>query len=162
VHDSAYKLVQTFANSFEHLPDSVADIGAYDMNGCLKPLFGGCGYIGMDIRRGPNVDRVIQPYDFGEDEFDVVVSANVMEHIQDVKRWAQEIVRICKPGGLICIVAPHHWHEHCNPDCWRILPDGMRWAFDGVEILDCRRANSHDTILIARKPGKSGYDAPEG
>jgi hypothetical protein len=36
---------------------STLDIGSYNVNGCLRPLFKGA-YVGLDMREGPNVDVV--------------------------------------------------------------------------------------------------------
>jgi hypothetical protein len=84
-----------------------------------------------------------------------------MEHTQDVLRWADAVVKACKPGGLVCITAPHTWEEHKHPvDCWRIFPDGMFYAFSGralelgvgepLRVIQCSRNNA-DTWLYARK-----------
>jgi hypothetical protein len=133
----------------------VAEIGAYNVNGTFRPLFAHCHYVGLDIVAGPNVDRVVAQYDFGKDEFDAVVSGSTMEHVEDIYAWAQAVVALAVPGGLVCVIAPHTWGEHKHPlDCWRILPDGMRWLFVkklGVAELECR-AGETDTIFMGRLP----------
>ena len=72
-----------------------------------------------------------------------------MEHVPDLHAFAAEVTRICLPGGLLCMIAPHTWVEHQHPvDCWRIFPDGMRWLFRELEILECRQGSEIDTKTI--------------
>lgn len=111
----------------------IADDGTY------RPLFAHCVYTGLDTAPGENVDRVVEPYDFGAEQYDVVISGQCLEHVEDTVRWVSAFTRICRPGGLMCIIAPSAQAEHRFPiDCWRILPDGVRWLFRDQEVLECR------------------------
>jgi SAM-dependent methyltransferase len=155
MHPEAYALVTKFAG--EHVLDPatrVAEIGAYDVNGTFRPIFAHCSYTGLDMEAGPNVDRVIEPYYFGDELFDVVISGNTIEHVEDMAKWATACIAITKPGGMLCIVGPHGtsgFTEHRHPvDCWRIWPDGMRWLFRELEILECR-TDARDTVMVGRK-----------
>jgi 2-polyprenyl-3-methyl-5-hydroxy-6-metoxy-1,4-benzoquinol methylase len=56
------------------------------------------------------------PYDNGQ--FDLVLCTDVLEHLDYPQRIASELVRICRPGGLVVIVVPdgevdqflgHYW-----------------------------------------------------
>lgn len=56
------------------------------------------------------------PYD--NDQFDLVLCTDVLEHLDCPQRIASELVRICRPGGLVVIVVPdgdvdqflgHYW-----------------------------------------------------
>ena len=47
--------------------------------------------------------------------FDVVCALDVIEHVTDDDSAVQELVRICKPGGLLVITVPAYqwlWSEH--------------------------------------------------
>ena len=68
-------------------------------------------YFGPDHRSGDIVDRGIQHQDlratsFGDGEFPVVLTSEVMEHVPHVERAEAEIVRILAPGGSYCFTAP--------------------------------------------------------
>lgn len=155
MHQEAYELMQSFAEELVKPGVTVADLGACDVNGTFRPLFAACAYTGLDVEEGPNVDRVIEHYDFGPDRFDVVVSGNTIEHVQDMQRWVAALLRICKPGALVCVIAPHTCGEHRFPiDCWRIFPDGMRWLFRDArgEILSCD-AFKRDTRIVLQVGG---------
>jgi len=45
---------------------------------------------------------------FPDNTFDIVYSTNVLEHVQDPQKVLSEAVRVCKPGGLIQIIAPNY------------------------------------------------------
>lgn len=152
MHESSMNLMAQFVSQYVKAPCSVADVGSYDVNGTYRHLFENCSYIGLDIEAGPNVDRVVKKYDFGDTQFDVVISGQCMEHVEDLHRWRDAVVRILRPGGLLCVIAPHAWPYHPHPkDCWRIFPDAMRWLFSELDILDCGMG-AVDTRLVARKP----------
>ncbi len=44
------------------------------------------------------------------DVFDTVLSHEVIEHVQDDRKAAQEMVRVLKPGGRAVIFAPNRWY----------------------------------------------------
>ena len=46
---------------------------------------------------------------FDDDSFDVIVSENTFEHIEDAEFVASELVRILRPGGYICARTPNRW-----------------------------------------------------
>jgi len=137
----------------------VLDVGSFDVNGTYKPLVVARGweYTGLDLVEGPNVDVVSdRPYDypFDDNTFDVVISGSTMEHVEAIWLWVAELVRVLKPGGLLVIIAPHKWDIHNHPvDCWRILPDGIKFLFDyvgGMENYEIA-AGSTDTAASAFK-----------
>ena len=91
----------------------VLDIGSYDVNGNYRDIFESIGhyYKGLDMEGGPNVDIVPQnTYIWNEikdDEYDAVISGQALEHIEFFWITIEEIIRITKEGGLICIIAPN-------------------------------------------------------
>jgi SAM-dependent methyltransferase len=48
------------------------------------------------------------PYD--DDTFDIVISANTLEHLNHPKRCFQEVNRVLKPEGLFFIKTPNKYH----------------------------------------------------
>lgn len=113
----------------------ILDIGADDLNGSYRPLFSNpkWKYTGIDLTAGKNVDIIlVDPYQFPfeDSKFDLVVSGQCLEHVEDIYAWADEAIRVLKPGGRMCIIAPASWQLHAFPyDCWRFMPDGFRFLF---------------------------------
>ena len=137
----------------------ILDLGSWDRNGSFRPLFDNpnWSYLGADIQAGDNVDLVMKdPYDWGiEEQFDVVISGNTIEHIQDLKRWVSGIPKVLKSGGFVVLIAPfvHGLHKHPY-DCWRIVEDGMRWLVEdvcGFELIRAWTENATTTGIGRKK-----------
>lgn len=132
---------------------TVLDVGSLDENGTNRPLTDprGWAYTGIDIRAGKNVDLVVPPYSypFEDGAFDCVISGQAMEHVEDLKLWLNECVRVLKPGGLLAITTVWKMFYHPYPvDCWRIMPDGFRWLFNqngGLRDYDIRMTSEDAT-----------------
>ncbi len=112
-------------------------------------------YTGGDLQAGNNVDEIFKdPYDWGlTEQFDVVISGQVLEHIEDTHKWILEIRKVLKDGGITCIIVPWSFREHKVPvDCWRVFPDGMSFLLKmaGLEIVKVYKYMG-DTVGIARK-----------
>lgn len=121
-------------------------------------------YTGADIAEGENVDIIITngyKFPFNDEEFDVVISGQTIEHVDYPWVWFIEMKRVLKQGGICCIIAPAVIEEHRYPiDTFRYYPDGMRalarWS--ELEILEVERIaftedgiKEEDTYLIAKK-----------
>ena len=138
---------------------TVLDIGATDINGTYKHLFKDYSYIGADLQPGPNVDIVLpHPYKWDIGQWDIIISGQVLEHVEDIAAFMHAVHDALKPGGITCHIAPWQCAEHkgsgTKTDCWRILPDGMSWLFRNsqlTELLVDRIEGTIDTIGIARK-----------
>lgn len=163
----------TFTAASSEQPLSVLDVGSYNVNGTYRPLFRepNYHYVGADVDAGPNVDLVLRsPYRWDEvatDSFDVVISGQSLEHIEFFWKTLEEMVRVLKPGGLLCLVVPNQCDEHRYPvDCYRFYTDGMAalGRYTQLDILhahiDCAPPGSDDwhdrsvtdAMLVASKP----------
>ena len=125
MHVTAFENAKKFAHKYNATDKKVLDVGSYDVNGTLKPLFR--DYTGIDIEKGPNVDVVAklgQPFPFDDQSFEVIVSSSCLEH--DPAFWVtvKEMMRVA--GELIYINVPSAQFYHAYPiDCWRFLADSM-------------------------------------
>jgi SAM-dependent methyltransferase len=81
----------------------VLEIGSLDVNGSVRVLFEGCEYTGIDVAPGHGVDVVCegQRYDAPDASFDTVISCEAMEHNPYWKETFLNMVRLCKPDGLV-------------------------------------------------------------
>ena len=121
---------------------NLLDVGSFNVNGSYRPTVEGRGwqYTGVDIVPGKNVDVVSEDpylYPFDGGTFDIVISGCVMEHVEAIWRWGPALVRLLRPGGLLAIITHTNFSYHPYPgDCWRIMPDGMRYLFDQTGTLE--------------------------
>lgn len=146
MHGSSYEAMQHFVETYLKDKGSIdiLEIGSQDISGgSYRPLFTkpGWQYRGGDLVKGENVDIVFEnKYDFGNKQYDVVISGQTLEHIENMQAWIRAVERVVKPGGFVCIIAPYLFREHRVPvDCWRILPDGMRYLLEdiaGFKVLE--------------------------
>lgn len=63
-----------------------------------------------NIRRSP-----VETLAFADERFDVVVSCDVIEHVEADARAMGEMVRILRPGGILVLTVPAHrwlWSAH--------------------------------------------------
>lgn len=102
-----------------------------------------CEIIGVDIRPGLNVDRVMEkPYrlPLRSNSVDFVMSGQVFEHIPFFWASMLEIARVLRTDGHFLMTAPSRGHQHTPVDCWRYYPDGVRAmaAFSGLEVVEAR------------------------
>lgn len=186
MHESSLASCATFIHDHllprEDEPLLIADVGSLDVNGTYRPLFVGhpnWTYVGLDIEEGPNVDIVMpinskQDWRFGSQftnplaraiagypnltmRFDVLISGQCLEHVEQPWVWIRQLESITKPGGLVWITAPNTWCYHEYPkDCWRVWPDGLKALFDwaGLETIETyiTGPEKYDTVGLARKP----------
>lgn len=74
---------------------------------------------------------------FGSDVFDIVVSDQVLEHIEgDPQLAVNESLRVVRPGGLVlhttCFINPVHGHPS---DFWRFTPDALRLLHRDADVI---------------------------
>jgi SAM-dependent methyltransferase len=66
---------------------------------------------GLKIAHEQHPDAVLRSMNsetvgFDNDSFDLVISVEVLEHVQDVKAAVREISRVLKPGGVTVVTTP--------------------------------------------------------
>ena len=178
MHKSSILRMEWFADNYVSKINKsevkVLDVGSYDVNGSYKYIFNEpkYHYIGLDMEDGPNVDIVLSnPYDWNAietDSFDVVISGQAFEHIEFFWKTMEEMTRVTKKDGLLCLIAPNGFDEHRYPvDCYRFFTDGMialaRYVCleplhahtncgPDVDSVDWFSETCADSMLVARKP----------
>lgn len=64
---------------------------------------------------------------FEDNSFDVVTCLEVFEHVKDLPHMVSEILRVCKPGGMILVTTPIGTNYNC--------PEHVRY-FDFYTLFD--------------------------
>jgi SAM-dependent methyltransferase len=105
----------------------------------LKSLFADAGeFVQSDVNPAFG-HRVIDLTDMSLDqEFDVILCMNVLEHIFDVGSATENLRKALRPGGKVLIAVPFIYPYHDEPiDFWRMTEHSLRELlrdFSTVEI----------------------------
>jgi SAM-dependent methyltransferase len=116
-----------------------ADLGAFRLLdvGCgempYRPLFDAyaSSYVGVDPVDNPRAELrgPIEALPVADGSFDVVLCAQVLEHVDDPAAGVRELHRVTAPGGRVLLSTHGAMVYHPNPvDLWR-------WTHAGLERL---------------------------
>jgi SAM-dependent methyltransferase len=152
----------SFANE-EVAGSRVLEVGSLDVNGSPRQVLaelGAAEYVGVDIVDGPGVDvrcgvsHLVEQ--FGENAFDVVVSTEMLEHVQDWRAAVSNLKRVVRPGGVLVVTTrskgfPLHAYPY---DFWRYEQSDVRAIFSdfSIELLENDSPVSPGVFFKARKP----------
>ena len=142
---------------------SVVEVGAYNVNGSVRPgveAHSPTSYLGVDIAAGPGVDLVADveslPGRF-PDGFGLVVSTEMLEHVESWKAAVRALVLLVAPGGHLAVSTrslgfPYHPYPL---DTWRYSVADMTAILAGarleaVSVID--DPEQPGVFAIARKP----------
>lgn len=116
---------------------SALDLGCGD--GRLTGRLAADDVVGADVsavalaraqRRHPDVAFVKiepnRPLPFEDSEFDLVLCADTLEHVQDVQLFLSEVRRVLEPGGELALSTPAHGRR----TGLRVLTGGFEESFD--------------------------------
>jgi SAM-dependent methyltransferase len=166
MHSSARAFVTQALDAAEVAGKRVLEVGAYDVNGSVRgdlERLEPASYLGTDITDGPGVDVVVDAERlkarFGADTFDVVVSTEVLEHVERWQPCLRNMLHVLRPGGLLVLTTrspgmPYHAYPD---DYWRFAVDTMdaiiRVARFELLTLESDPSINHPGVFVkARKP----------
>jgi SAM-dependent methyltransferase len=123
------EFVSIAARAFR-LAGPVYEFGSYLVEGQgdlgdLRSLFAGSEYVGCDMRAGAGVDRVEDLAHLGlpDGAAQTIICVDTLEHVFEIRRAVDEMIRVLAPGGVLLITAPFDFHIHNHPgDYWRLTP----------------------------------------
>ena len=98
------------------------------------------GGSGTPVTSAHYPDENFLGFTYPENHFDVVVSDQVLEHVEGCPRKAfNEALRVLRPGGIgihtTCLINPIHNHPG---DFWRFTPDALKLLAEGSsEVIEC-------------------------
>jgi len=162
MHPSVLDFLKSHLVAEEVSGKRVAEIGSQDVNGTPRPIvlpFKPSAYIGVDSAPGPGVDIVANAASlkeqFGENSFDVVISTEMLEHVEDWRPIVGQMKAIVKPEGLLLITtrSPGFPYHPYPIDVWRYTLADFRTIFRDMEILAvCSDWQVPGVFIKARKP----------
>lgn len=152
MHGSVMQWVRDVIFVHELKGKSILEVGSYDENGSVRHLFHTKDYVGVDMRSGPGVDRVINAHYLAVNlpgPYDVIVCTEMLEH--DDRFWVSlhQMGLVLRQGGhLILTTRGNGFPHHAYPDdYWRFMPDS------GTHLLDLA---SCDQVVNAPDPQHPG------
>lgn len=121
------KMQELTANNKELL---LVDFGCGDMpyRPVIEPLVG--KYLGVDLEMNPKAEHHIgfdSKTTLPDNYADIILSNQVLEHVDTPSGYLQEAYRILKPGGSIILTTHGYWFYHPTPnDYWRWTSAGLK------------------------------------
>jgi SAM-dependent methyltransferase len=100
----------------------------------ILSLFGDREVVSLDIHPGTGVDLIGDAHQlsalFEPEQFAVVFTESLLEHLAAPWLFAAESARVLKPGGISIHFVPWVWPTHSHPnDFWRISHFGLEQLF---------------------------------
>lgn len=142
----------------------ILEVGSRNVNGSVRNIIEKRAppkeYVGVDLEEGECVDLVVPAEEiadyFGEESFDVVISTEMLEHVEDWRLVIDNMKKVLRPGGMIYIsTRSYGFQYHAYPfDYWRYTESDMRKIFANFKILETKldRPCSPGILLKAIKP----------
>ena len=98
-------------------------------------------YLGIDLAWNPHADIYLNP-DFSvayhDSGLDILLSTQVLEHVEDPDFYLTEGYRLLKKDGLLLLTTHGYWMYHPDPtDYWRWTSAGLKKVVErnGFEII---------------------------
>ena len=142
----------------------VLEVGSRDVNGSCKGLVQihkPKSYLGIDIRDGKNVDRILSVYEIeselGAESFDVILNTEMLEHVYDWRTAVDQIKKVLKIGGYLALTtrSPGYPYHRDPDDFWRFTMIEMELIFGDFEIQILAKDPQHGIGIICRKISNS-------
>ena len=181
MHKNSHSKMEWFKNNYLSTSDylNILDVGSLDAAGDYNysDIFNekNWKYTGLDVKAGNNVDIVVTDiynwFEIEDDTYDVIISGQFCEHLEYFWLTMNQIERVLKPEGILCIIVPSAGHKHGGDElnCYRFHEDGLKALakYVNLEILNVSVDNRpeanpwNDACLVARKKGKLNDDKQE-
>jgi SAM-dependent methyltransferase len=159
MHDSVMNFVTQNLDDLEVRGKRVLEVGSYNVNGTLRSIvmpMQPAEYLGVDMREGPCVDRVVDFTRMTEPLglYDVVLCAEMLEHVDEWRAAVDNLKRhIAEDGSLLLTTRSWGFPLHEYPgDFWRFEHADMERIFGDMEILTLERDPMVPGVFIKARP----------
>jgi SAM-dependent methyltransferase len=144
----------------------VLEVGALGVNASVRSFIEKhhpAMYVGVDQKRGPNVDLVANCEQLvkhmGGDAWDIVVSTEMLWHVDNWRVCMRQMTWAVAPGGLLLVTtrSPGFPHHSSAVDNWRFTVNDMERIVEAlklqaVTIEEDKGPESPGVFMLARKP----------
>jgi SAM-dependent methyltransferase len=161
IHITVYRLKQALEATIK--PIARASVNCLDVGCGDRPyeyLFEKGKYIGIDVPvsgrsaelKKPNLFYNGKSIPYSDNQFDLVLCTQVLEHVSDPFFLINEMDRVCKQGGSVIISLPFVYQEHEQPfDYFRFTSFGITDLLEnaGTNVVSMRKdSTSIETLAI--------------
>ena len=150
IRENVKRFTSRCADKFDRKELLVLDVAPQDHSGA-NPFFLQSDIKTLDIDPNSTADFIADLCNMNEqliasESFDLVLCTEVLEHTLRPFDAVNEIYRILKPGGTVCVTVPFNLRIHGPlPDCWRFTIHGLKELFKVFENV---------TIETLETPGR--------
>jgi SAM-dependent methyltransferase len=142
----------------------VLEVGSFNVNGSVRPIVTAhhpAEYRGVDAAPGDGVDQVLDCTglvdEFGPGSWDVVISTEMLEHVEDWRASIRSLFQVMAPGGLLIVTtrSPGFPYHPFPGDFWRFTLAAVdRMVRNArLEVLEISEdPEAPGVFLKARKP----------
>jgi len=115
-----------------HIKGRVLDLGAGSAKYKEMILKKALEYRSCDAVKNKNIDDICDVLNlpYPQESFDTIISTQVMEHVKNPFKMAEQIFKVLKPGGKVIVTAPFLIPMHSDPDDYfRFTASGLSEIF---------------------------------
>lgn len=164
MHTSVMDFVERVLPTEKITGAKVLEVGARDVNGSVRPLIEKSKpdmYVGVDTQRGPGVDLVADcehlVKNMGGDAWDIVISCETLEHVDNWRVCIRQMTWAVAPGGLFLLTtrSPGFPYHPSPVDNWRFTHHDMERIIEALrlEIMVIEDDwQEPGVFVLARKP----------
>lgn len=98
------------------------------------------------------LSAIAEQIPFPDNRFDLVYCYTVAEHVKDVARSIDEMIRVCRIGGLVFIQTPEYRFPDERHYKVRLIPFAPRWLQKLYLILRGRPTRFLDSVNFLTRP----------
>ncbi len=93
--------------------------------------------VDIDPARHPEIVGDAHNLPFENNEFEVVLCTEVLEHLEDPRKALEEMRRVLRPGGTLLLTTRFVFPLHDTPnDFWRFTKFGLKKLFEKWEVQE--------------------------
>jgi SAM-dependent methyltransferase len=169
VHKNSILLFKKYATEYFSSKSKVLEIGADAIPSTYQQIVESneitWDTIDLQKREGFTfVSNSEYSFPIKSNEYDIVLSGQVLEHVRKPWIWLKEIYRVVNVGGIVITINPASWPYHEAPiDCWRAYPDGMISLYEDAGLstiiskCECLEVSPNKRRLPGRTMGIGLY-----
>lgn len=151
------KWVPYLSEMFNKPGARILEVGSRNVTGgASRKPFSAASYVGFDFYDGENVDVVgdahkLSSYFGADEQFDLIYSSAVLEHLHMPWLVAQEIQKLLKVGGYVFVETHFSFASHERPWHFFQFSDmGLRALFNsalGFDLIDSGMSNPMNGVF---------------